>query len=101
MISIKLSPPADVAAQLGTRARARRLSKKLTQAGLSQRSGVPLGTLRKFEKTGQISLVSFIRLSMVLGDEAALDRLLRDDRRFNSIEDVLDVDPQPKRGSRG
>ena len=36
-----------------------RLNKGLTQQGLSDRSGVTLSTLRKFEQKGTISLESF------------------------------------------
>ena len=38
----------------------------LTQQGLSERSGVPLATLRKFEQKSIISLESFLKLQMVL-----------------------------------
>ena len=36
--------------------RSRRLALELTQAGLSERSGVALATLRKFEQTGAVSV---------------------------------------------
>lgn len=53
--------------KIATQIRARRLSMELTQEGLSERSGVPLPTLRKFEQKGAISLESFLKLLMVLG----------------------------------
>ena len=40
-----------------------RLEKGLTQKGLSERSGVSLSTLRKFEQIGSISLESFFKLN--------------------------------------
>lgn len=100
MIALDLSPPSDVAAELGARLRDRRLALDLTQAGLAERSGVPVGTLRKFERTGQISLLSFIRLAMTVGDDAALGGLLQPQTRYGSIEDVLKVEARPKRGRR-
>ncbi len=45
----------------------RRLLMELTQEGLSDRSGVPLSTLRKFEQKGQISLDSFLKMLSVVG----------------------------------
>jgi len=61
--------------KLARNVRLRRLSRDLTQAGLAERSGVPLPTLRKFEQKGLISLESFLKLLMVLGaanDDPAL-----------------------------
>lgn len=56
--------------------RDRRLQMELTQEGLSERSGVPLSTLRKFEQKGVISLESFLKiLSVVGGLEEMLDAL--------------------------
>ena len=100
MVSLKLLPPQDIAAELGVRLRERRLALDLTQVGLAERSGVPVSTLRKFESTGQISLVSFIRLTMTLGDDAALNGLLQEQKRFSSIDEVLEADAKPKRGRR-
>lgn len=100
MISLKLAPPEDVSAELGARARARRLALKLTQAGLAERSGVPLATLRKFERTGRIALTSFVRIALTLGDEEALDGLLRARAGFTSLDAVMDAPAPRKRGTR-
>ena len=47
--------------------RDRRLQMELTQEGLSERSGVSLSTLRKFEQKGVISLDSFLKILSVVG----------------------------------
>jgi len=52
--------------------------------------------LKKFEKTGQISLVSFIRLAVTLKDDAALENLLKP-MEFQSMDQLLDK-PKHKRG---
>ena len=88
----------DTAFELASRVRSRRLTQRLTQEGLSSRSGVPLGTLKKFERTGQIAFVSFIRLVVALGDEAALEKLLLE-QKFETLDEVLDVKKKPKRGT--
>ena len=77
--------------------RSKRLAATLTQEGLARRSGVALGTLKKFERTGAISLVSFIRLIVALGEEAALERLLGD-REFETLDQVLAAPKTRRRG---
>jgi len=89
-------PAEDIAHELASRVRERRLAEQLTQEGLAQRSRVPFGTLKKFERTGQISLISFVRLAVTLQDEAALDNLLKP-RDFQSLDEVLDKSKR-KRG---
>jgi len=90
-------PAKEVALELASRLKMRRLAQNLTQAGLSRRSGVPLGTLKKFERSGQISLTSFIRLAIALQDERALENLLREPE-FKTLDDVLQSDKLPRRG---
>ena len=88
----------DIALELASRVKNRRLAQNLTQEGLAARSAVPFGTLKKFERTGQIALVSFIRLVTALGDEAALENLLLE-QKFETLDEVLDIRKKPKRGT--
>jgi len=97
MISFMVLAAKEVALELASRLKKRRLAQNLTQAGLSRRSGVPLGTLKKFERSGQISLTSFIRLAIALQDERALENLLREPE-FKTLDDVLQSDKLPRRG---
>lgn len=90
-------PPADVAADLAKRLRTRRLARNLTQEGLARRSGVALGTLKKFERSGATSLVSFIRMVVALGEEAALEQLLAD-QEFETLDQLLATPKTRKRG---
>jgi transcriptional regulator with XRE-family HTH domain len=97
MISFKLMPSEDIATELALRLKYRRLAQNFTLVGLARRSGVPLGTLKKFERTGQIALVSFIRLAVALKDEAALESLLLE-QEFETLDEVLQSGKKPKRG---
>ncbi len=100
---ISLITPAKAQKKLAEQARARRLQMELTQEGLAERSGVALPTLRKFERTGALSLESFLKLHMVLGGlEDILKATQVKDRLFSSIDDVLEADSSPtrKRGKR-
>ena len=94
-----LLPAPEVAADLAKRLQSRRLARNLTQAGLAARSGVPLGTLKKFERTGAISLVSFVRLVVALGEQAGLERLIEtDDRDSLTLDQMLSIPKVRKRG---
>lgn len=96
MISLITVPKAQL--KLAEHLRAQRLATGLTQTGLSERSGVSLATLRKFEQKGAISLKSFLQLAMALG---LLDKFLAaaepSDSDFSSIDDVLNDDEPPRR----
>ena len=96
MVSLITAPKARD--KLAQHLRSQRLAKGLTQAGLAERSGVSLATLRKFEQKGAISLESFLQLAMALG---LLDKLLAaaepSDSDFSSIDDVLNSDEPPRR----
>tara|TARA_B100000614_G_C14409233_1_gene437064 strand:- start:64 stop:372 length:309 start_codon:yes stop_codon:yes gene_type:complete len=100
---VSLITPAKAQKKLAEQARARRLQMELTQEGLADRSGVALPTLRKFERTGALSLESFLKLHMVLG---GLENILKatqvKDALFSSIDEVLETDSNPtrKRGKR-
>jgi len=82
---------------IATRLKRRRLARELTQQGLARRSGVALSTLIKFERSGQISLKSFVRLAMALQDEAALENLMREEE-FATLDEVLRSDKKRQRG---
>jgi len=97
MVSFAITPPDEIALELATRLKIRRLARNLTQEGLSKRSGVPLGTLKKFERSGAVSLVSFIRLLVALKEETALEGLLSE-RVFETLDQVLSETKTPKRG---
>ena len=59
--------PSEIMQDIAASARARRLALNLTQEGLRVRSGVSLGTIKKFERTGKISLESLLTIAMALG----------------------------------
>lgn len=73
-LSIHLSPPALQRA-LGERARELRLAQNLSQQELAGRAGLGLATVQRFERTGQASLRSVVKLAFVLGAEQGFDAL--------------------------
>ena len=57
-----------------------RKRKKLSQRELAAKSGVSLGSLKRFEQSGEISLQSFTKLAIALGVEDELDNLFTEGR---------------------
>ena len=77
-------PEIDLAANV----RARRKERKLTQSGLAKLSGVSLGSIKRFESSGEISLKSLLNIAVVLGcDEDFLSLFTK--KHYASIEDVI------------
>lgn len=97
MISFNMLSSEEISGELANRLKRRRLVRNLTLEGLAARSGVALGTLKKFEATGRIALPSFIRLVVALDDAPALEGLLKD-ADYRSLDDVLKSEKLPKRG---
>ncbi len=61
--------------RIADRFKARRLAMNLPQQELARRSGVPLSTLKRFEREGLISLDSLLRLATVLDCLEDFERL--------------------------
>jgi transcriptional regulator with XRE-family HTH domain len=66
MISTIMISPHEMAEHLAKKAKTKRLSLNLSQQTLAEHSGVSYGVLKKFERTGQISLVSLLKLALCL-----------------------------------
>lgn len=82
--------PSDVTLRLARKIKDIRKRKKITQKELAGRSNVSYATLRKFEKTGQISLESFIKLTMELGLIQEINNLFTEPV-YSSIEEVINA----------
>jgi transcriptional regulator with XRE-family HTH domain len=65
-----------------------RKRKKISQKELAVRSGVSLGSLKRFEQRGEISLQSFTKLAIALEVEGELEALFCE-VPFGSIEEVI------------
>ena len=66
MLNDYLKSPRDVRLELAERAKAERLRQNLTQEALAHAAGISLSTLRRFEKTGDIALASFVEIAFAL-----------------------------------
>ena len=65
-----------------------RKRRKITQKALAAKSGVSLGSIKRFEQSCEISLQSLTKLAIALEVEGELDTLF-DSVPFQSIEEVI------------
>jgi len=75
MYSLEPTPLA-VSQALAERYRTLRKQLKMSQEEMAERSGVSLGSLKRFENTGKISLDSLLKLMHLLGRLNEFDSLL-------------------------
>lgn len=80
---------------LAKRVRTLRKRKKISQKQLSEMSGVSLGSLKRFEHTGQISLLSLTRLAVALGAGDEIRRMFTE-IPYESIEEVINENRQAR-----
>ena len=98
-MSVILKSPREMMTDIARRARAKRLGLNWSQATLSQNSGVSLGTLKKFERFGQISLESLLKVALALDAFDKFDGLfITGPEELPSSIDALLVDTSRKRG---
>ena len=80
MLAFLPPTPSEMMETLKTKFKQRRKALGYTQPELASRSGVSLGSLKRFERFGQISLESLLKLALVLeclGDFGNMDEILK------------------------
>ncbi len=91
-MAISLKSPNDVLQEVRDRFKRRRLALNLTQAGLAKRSGVALGSLKRFETSGLVAFDSLLKLALVLDCLGDFDGLADEDAQAMSgkpLDEVL------------
>lgn len=84
-----LKMPQEVAKDIALQEKKKRKKRKLTQKELSQRAGISLASLKRFEQTGEISFVSLIKIADILGERQMFAELFQS-REYESIQEVID-----------
>lgn len=79
--------PEEINLSMAQRLAGIRKRRKLTQQQLSTKSNVSLGSIKRFETTGQISLISLTKLCVAL-DCADEMRILFTQVAYRSLEEV-------------
>ncbi len=80
--------PNDIAKELVEKIKQHRKKLKISQAQLASKSGVSLGSIKRFESKYEISLNSFIKILIALNLEQDLENLFLQ-KSYNSIDEVI------------
>lgn len=80
--------PNDIAKELVEKIKQHRKKLKISQAQLASKSGVSLGSIKRFESRYEISLSSFIKILIALNLEQDLENLFTQ-KSYNSIDEVI------------
>lgn len=75
--------------QIRNRESKRRKALKLSQEELAKRSGVSFGSVKRFERTGEISLTSLLKIAVVLESEDDFNSLFAR-KNYQSLQEVID-----------
>lgn len=89
MLLNKFKTPTERAIQIAKKEKTKRKSKKITQKELSNRTGISLASIKRFEQTGEISFVSLLKIADVLNETDAFDELFNT-RNYHSIQEIID-----------
>jgi transcriptional regulator with XRE-family HTH domain len=81
--------PSDSLREIAQRHKVLRKQAGFSQSELAKRSGVSLGSLKRFETTGQISLESLLLLADVLNRLDDFDAVLKPIENLKAIEKLF------------
>jgi transcriptional regulator with XRE-family HTH domain len=95
-----LKLPSEVLPEIAARARVLRKAQRLSQETLAARAGVSFGSVKRFERTGQISLESLLKLAVILDALGDFDALFAVKVEGLSLDDILrDSSPSKRKRS--
>ena len=81
--------PFEVSKALAERHRTLRKQLKMSQEEMAERSGVSLGSLKRFENTGKISMDSLLKLMHLLGRLNEFDSLLLPKENLDDVKKLF------------
>ena len=81
--------PNEVGMKIAQRHRAIRKRLKISQKEMAERSGVSLGSMKRFESSGKISLESLLKLMHLLGRLSDFDYVLKEKENPDAIEKLF------------
>ena len=88
MYSLEQSP-LEVREALAKRHKLLRKKLHLSQAELAERSGVSLGSLKRFENTGKISLESLLKLAHLIGCLKDFENIFQPGENLKKVEQLF------------
>lgn len=81
--------PSEVSKDLAQRHKLLRKKLRLSQKEIAERSGVSLGSLKRFENTGKISLEALLKLAHLSGRLKDFDSIFQIDDEQNKVEKLF------------
>ncbi len=81
--------PYDILTELAQKHKALRKQFRFSQSELAKRSGVSLGSIKRFENTGQISLESLLKLAQLLNRIGDFELIFKMNNDLNNIEKLF------------
>ena len=88
--------PDSIIESLSKKVRQRRLERNWTQKLLASKAGISLGSYRRFESTGEISLRGLVMISIVLDLEDDFDKLFST-RSYQTMDELLTANESKER----
>ena len=80
--------PNEIAKSFADKIKEHRKKLKFSQEVLSQKSGVSLGSIKRFETKYEISLQSFIKIAIALNLDSDFEKLFSN-KTYTSIDEVI------------
>lgn len=85
---LNMKTPNEIQMEIAKNVRRKRKELKLTQEELAKKSGVSFGSIKRFENTGEISLLSLTKIAIIFNCEDELINLFKK-REYSSIEEII------------
>lgn len=89
--------PTEITKGIAKRMAAVRKRRGLSQVELAKKSGVSYGSVKRFERTGEISLLSLTKIAVALSAEQDFDALFND-VPFLSMEELMRAEAGVRNG---
>ena len=101
ILSLISKTPDSILKSVVERVKLRRLERNWTQQLLASKTDIPLATYRRFEKTGEVSFRSLVKIAFALGLEDDFGELFAK-QSFQSVDELLNASKvkQRKRGGK-
>lgn len=80
--------PGEIQEIIAGRLRQIRRKRKISQKKLSELSGVSLGSVKRFEQSGEIAFLALIKIAYALGLDSELEHLFEEEPPL-SMEEII------------
>ena len=87
-IFLNQKTPNEIAKNLAEKIKQRRKRLKISQESLAQKSGVSLGSIKRFETKHEVSLQSLIKIAIALDLDSSFENLFSN-KTYTSIDEVI------------